>query len=455
MNDIVPIYIPRDNVNDETVMILEWHVKDGDAVSAGQPLVEVETSKAAFEIESPRAGVVKRTAPSEGEVAIGEVLCYIGETLSAVETHLADKRVARPIVASAVAPTQPVAGAPIRLAPAPPAHGRRFSHKAEELIRSRGLRESDLAYRGLIRAQDILLHLGEIVPQPTCDGLATMEAEPASRVATGVAVRSETLPRAKRLEAKLLSWSHRHALRSVVTTAVPARGLWKLKKEDPKVAEQLSAAVIYECGRLLRKYPYLNACCDSRQVSFYEQVNIGYALDVERGLKVPVVRNADTKSMTAIIDERRLFLVDYLNDELRPEAMAGATFTVTDLSGEDVFLFDPLIVEGQAAILGVGGELARAGVAESFYNLILAFDHRLAEGRMAARFLGELKERLLAHQDAIAKSAAEALPRREPCCSRCLIVLSEIHHLGGHLLQIVDNPEGKASLVCSICLTNW
>ncbi len=64
MGKIVPIYIQQDNVNDETALILEWHVNDGDTVQAGQPLLEVETSKATYEIESPAAGVIKRMVPS-------------------------------------------------------------------------------------------------------------------------------------------------------------------------------------------------------------------------------------------------------------------------------------------------------------------------------------------------------------------------------------------------------
>ena len=232
----------------------------------------------------------------------------------------------------------------------------------------------------------MLLHLGEAIPRSTREEPTAAETEMTPRGAAGIPIRSETLPRSKRLEARLLSWSHLHALRSAVTTAVPTRGLRELKKKDAAVAEQLSAAVIFECARLLRKYPHLNAYCSDQQVNFYEQINISYALDVEHGLKTPVVRDADTKSLPAIIDERRQILVDYLNDELRPEAMAGATFTVTDLSGDDVFLFDPLIVEGQAAILGVGSEFTKPGATEGFYNLMLAFDHRIAEGRMAALF---------------------------------------------------------------------
>ncbi len=108
---------------------------------------------------------------------IGEVLCYIGESLAAVETHLAGQPPVKHVTAAAAATlpqakdspalAKSVAGFNLSLTPTPPARGSRYSHKAQELIRSRGLNESDFASRGLIREQDVLLHLGEAIPRST------------------------------------------------------------------------------------------------------------------------------------------------------------------------------------------------------------------------------------------------------------------------------------------------
>jgi pyruvate/2-oxoglutarate dehydrogenase complex dihydrolipoamide acyltransferase (E2) component len=458
MGNIVPVYIPQENVNDETVKIIQWLVGDGDAVQSDQPLVEVETSKSTFEIQSPAAGVVRRLVAEKLEVPVGDVLCYIGENLAAIEAFCAGQspRPAASPAHVAPAPAEPrreaePQTADISLSTVPPPYrGNRISRAALELIRSKELNENEFSGRGLIRRSDVLAHLGQAVPAPSVEPGAA-QREPALRGAAGVPVRNEPLPRTKRFEARLLSWSHRHAIRSAVTMAVPTRGLAELKRRDPAAAELLSAAVIFESARLLRKYPHLNAYASGEQACFYEQVNIGYALDAGRGLKVPVLREADGKTMLALIAQRRQFLADYLNDAIRPEAMAGSTFTVTDLSGEGVSTFDPLIVEAQSAILGIGADFEAPGAPAGAYNLVLAFDHRLVEGRMAARFLGELKERLQAHEEAASGHVA-ADPAPEPYCSRCLVSLSEIQRMQGFLLQTVGSSKGDTKLICSICL---
>jgi len=165
--------------------------------------------------------------------------------------------------------------------------------------------------------------------------------------------------------------------------------------------ERLSAAVIFESALLLRKYPIFNAFCSAGVIHYYQEVNVGYAVDIGTGLKVFVVRNADTKTLPQIIAERREAIENLLNNELRLETLAGGTFTVTDLSGEGVLSFDPLISAGQSAILGVGAVSTPLGASMGTYNLILAFDHQIAEGRLAARFLGELRERLEAYETAM------------------------------------------------------
>src|ERR1700733_9809772 len=99
MGNIIPVYIPQENVNDQTVKIIQWLVGDGDAVRTDQPLVEVETSKSTFEIQSPTAGVVLRAVAEKLEVPVGDVLCYIGESLTAIEafrTSLAPRPTVRP-----------------------------------------------------------------------------------------------------------------------------------------------------------------------------------------------------------------------------------------------------------------------------------------------------------------------------------------------------------------------
>ncbi len=212
MPDIVPVHIPQENVNDETVKIIQWLVSDGAAVRTDQPLVEVETSKSTFEIQSPATGVIQRIAAENVEVPVGNVLCYIGESLAVIEAFRAAQSAHSAASPASIAPlpTEPEGGAqrsstdlsfPIDSPPEPPpaglgsppcegrltGGGRRISRAALEVIRSQGLSESDFAAGGLVRQADVFAHLGQLVPRKPLESPATDPAPagpPGSRSAT-------------------------------------------------------------------------------------------------------------------------------------------------------------------------------------------------------------------------------------------------------------------------------
>jgi pyruvate/2-oxoglutarate dehydrogenase complex dihydrolipoamide acyltransferase (E2) component len=268
--------------------------------------------------------------------------------------------------------------------------------------------------------------------------------------ATGVAYRTERLNRAKRTEAKYLRSAHDVILPSVVTVACPTRG-FRAAAARVLPGNNVLAIILFETARLLRKYPVFNAFHADGTVNYYDDVNIGFAIDADRGLKVPVLKQADTKPLAALAAEVRELAVAYLDDSLPVESLAGATFTVTDLSGEGVALFHPLVNQGQAAILGVGTEVIAPGTGAGLYYLSLAFDHQLTEGRAAARLLGDLAERLAHHEAAMLQGRE---PAAEPCCTRCQATFSELAAIGRHLVSTVRG-DGSSRLVCTRCLEGW
>lgn len=255
--------------------------------------------------------------------------------------------------------------------------------------------------------------------------------------ASGVGFRTEALPRAKKIEAKYIRSAYDSTLASVVTVACPTGGF------RAKAGDRAPALILFETARLLRKYPTLNAFHRDGEINLYDDVNLGYAIDAGRGLKVPVLRGADRKSVDEIADGLREALVAYLGDELPVESLSGGTFTVTDLAGEGVASFVPLINQGQSAILGVGGEVA------GHYSLVLTFDHQLSEGRLAARFLNELKARLAHHEGAM--GPASAVSAEMPCCVRCARTAEELDALGIYLVPTA-RPGGASRLLCTRCL---
>lgn len=272
--------------------------------------------------------------------------------------------------------------------------------------------------------------------------------------AAGVAVRDEPLSRAKRTEIKYLASAFQHALPSAVSVAVPTRGLRAAVQSLAPVGGNATAVIAYEAARLLRKYPLFNGYYEDGHAKLYQQVNVGFAVDAGKGLKVPVIRDADTKSIAQVSEEIGQHVFAYLSDALPVETLAGGTFTLTDLSGEGVTYFHPLINRGQSAILGVGAEYFPPGGSDGVFNLILAFDHQLSDGRTAAKFLGELADRLRSYEAAAKDRSAPARPPAELRCSNCQRSLSPSDPHNRFLVPVIM-PDGSDGRLCQICFDGW
>ena len=464
---ISEVRVPNENVNDETVTILQWRVADGDRVAAEQPLVEVETSKANFDIPAPAAGVVRMAAANGAEVRIGAVICYIGDNAAAI-----DAAIAKTTQSAEVASEEPAAVAQSEPAPAPPPGSQaiapsirgtstRIGPKARAALRNNGLSEEQFRNCGLVTEQHVLEFLAarDGKPAPRRErGPAAAKHETAAQTerefSTSIPVDRRELPRSKRLEARYLGWSRANALPSLVTVAVPTRGLRLRPQCDPAVPGLISAAIIFESSRLLLRFPQFNAFHASGALNVYKEVNIGFAIEAGQGLKVPIIRHASTKTLPQIISEKQSLLIGYLDNQLTPEHLFGGTFTVTDLSGEGAFSFLPLINQGQSAILGVGAELATGSNGGGMYNLILAFDHQVADGRAAAQFLTELRDRMVGYEASLIGPSGGGNDAPEAACEMCYRSVSELHALKRHLLKAVG-PAGADRLICTICAEGW
>jgi pyruvate/2-oxoglutarate dehydrogenase complex dihydrolipoamide acyltransferase (E2) component len=340
----------------------------------------------------------------------------------------------------------------------------RFSQQAAALLQQYALDPQCFVGYGLVRAADVLAMLSGNGASGL-DRMISPAAEPASPQtidapipAVGVPFRRESVSRSKRTEIRSLASGANHTLPSVVTVAVPTHGLRATAAQSAHAPGSITAIILFEVARLLRHYPLFNAFYADGAACLYEAVNIGFALDAEHGLKVPVIRQADTKSLPEIASEMQAMLRRYLDHALCVDDLAAGTFTITDLSSEGVLTFQPLINRGQAAILGIGSEYAHeSGLAEGFFTLTLTFDHQLAEGRQAARFLQELARRLRAYETAMQTPSSET---REPHCTRCLTSLSRLRQLdhgqrGAHFLVPTIQPDGTHAYRCSLCMQGW
>jgi pyruvate dehydrogenase E2 component (dihydrolipoamide acetyltransferase) len=472
MDDAVSVIIPRYNVNDETVEVLEWLVSPGQLVEKDQPLVEIETSKSTMQIEAPAAGYVHRLCEPGTCVSVGGTIGYVTSESHESTTTLRDNGHVKPEPQVSLEPrtlaanseekseahaagTQP---APVNgeaksatVAPSPT----RFSTPALNVAQKHNLDVSAFGgQRGLVRAADVLTEVNARDEEARrCGSIAIRDVEPAQassihnvgEAPTGVSVRYEELPRRKKTEARLLRSGSNNALASLVSVSCPTQGLRAAIENGSTRGESLTAVILFETARLLRKFPLFNAYHDNGRVAYHEEVNIGFALDAGYGLMVPAIRYADQKSLAEINWEINERVVQYLSDELPFEALCGVTFTISDLSSEEGVSFVPLISDGQSAILGVGGEFFPAGSSQGLYNLALAFDHQLAEGRMAAGFLKELRRRLQGYEGSLRSEA------RQAHCRRCSRTAEEIRALDAVLVS----SAVPAGMVCSLCLAGY
>jgi pyruvate/2-oxoglutarate dehydrogenase complex dihydrolipoamide acyltransferase (E2) component len=447
MSKTLPVLVPHENVNDESLRLLSWLVSDGARVEKDQPLAEVEGSKAKFDIHAPAAGIIRHRHQEDEEIAVGGILCV----LETDEAETGEK----------AATLAPVAAAPVmEHGPREFPVGPRFSKKAAKLIEERGLAREQFQQFELVREQDVRAVLGERelprrVEAPTVSPAPrTPPSRPASSAAvSGVASHRELLPRMKLIEIRYLQAGQQNALPSFVSLMVPTRGLRAALRLNPDLGDNGTALFVYETARLLRKHPLLNACYVEGEAHVYDAVNIGVAIDAGRGLKVAVVRDADTKTLPQIAAELREYVIQYLNDEIAVEALAAGTFTITDLSSENVFQFVPLLNQGQSAILGIGGEFFPPGGKDGVFSLALTFDHRLTEGRPVGRFLNDLRERLV-HYESVLQTSEPVAAKAAPSCSKCFRTPAELRQDGWVLLSTV-NDDDAVVLVCSMCLGGW
>lgn len=445
MSRPIPVLVSRENVNDDAVEIIQWFVSSAGKVAKDQPIVEIETSKSTLEITSPADGYIQYTHEAGQHVDVGEPICYV--TDEPIAPGAPEHRTVESIFTNEASADRNGNG-DISVQLGRTSHERvtsnkpRFSQRAKQLVEKHQLEESKFAETGgLVRSSDVLAHLSVNQQMPRA-------TESAPSALGNVPITFEKLPSHKRRETEYLTSGRNNTLASVVNIVCPTRGLKAAVSSHSKLTGNTTAVMLFETARLLKKFPVFNATYQDGSVGYFQQINIGFAVDAGQGLKVPVIHNSDKKGLIEIAEEMQELVVQYMNDELPVACLTGGTFTLTDLSGESVFSFQPLINRGQSAILGVGSEFFMPGGRDGLFSLILGFDHQLSEGRAAAQFLNELRTRLAGYEEAFGRGKQVD---DEPRCDRCLRPASELQATNAHLVHSVV----PAGLVCSLCVRGF
>jgi len=463
-----PILLERDNVNDEVVTLVRWFVQNGERVDAGTLIAEIETSKANVEVQASHAGYLQWGFAEKADVLLTEPLGHIfSEPVPADALLLAVGRLSeassslkQPAFATSVDTSSPGGNtgesrqtdvAPVFSSVA--GYNTCFSRRAQELMQEHGIPEERFSAMALVRAEDVLALIEGRHGKSTSKSkdhvlLRSSESEPRVVGAPKLPVIEVPLSRMKRSEGQALASGVRNTIPSAVSVTCFTRGLRAALESNPVVAGNVGAVIVYEVARLLRKYPAFNATYRPSTMLQYEQVNIGYAMDDGRGLKVAVLQDCDQKSLLEISSELRGLVLGYLEDKLNPSQISGGTFTISDLSGSGVSSFLPLISEDQGAILGVSSEQFSPGEYEGSYNLTLAFDHQLSEGRTAVLFLNDLKDRLLHYEKAMVGGGTSV---SFVVCARCGRGVDELPDAKSYMVR-TSVPPGH---LCNLCIAGF
>jgi pyruvate dehydrogenase E2 component (dihydrolipoamide acetyltransferase) len=384
----------------ESGTIVKWLKSEGDAVTKGEPLYELDTDKVTQEVEAEAAGVLLRIAIAEGEVPVGTTIAFIGEQGEPVPDVSGNGKVSaepteEPKTEIPAEPERgPVAAEPVT-EPAPRKAGERVkaSPLARRIARERGvelLAVVGTGPEGRIIAEDV--ERAAAAPAP-----ARPAAVPAGEV------ESVPLTSIRRTIARRLTeaWNVPVFQLQVSADMEGANAIVAAARElHPEVKVSVTDLLTKICASALVRHPDVNVSFAGDALLRYPSANVGIAVAAAQGLVVPVVKSADRLSLAEIAAVRADLVERARGQKLTAEDMEGGTFTISNLGMFGVESFIAVLNPPQAAILAVGATddrpVARNGevVVRPTMTMTLTVDHRAVDGAPAADFLRTLKAML-------------------------------------------------------------
>jgi 2-oxoglutarate dehydrogenase E2 component (dihydrolipoamide succinyltransferase) len=377
----IEIKVPQlpESVADAT--LVGWHKKAGDAVGRDENLADLETDKVVLEVPAPVNGVLKEIRIQGGAtVTSGQVLAIIEEGAAAAK--------AAPAAARAQAPA----------AEATAGDGARLSPSVRRLVEENKLDPGQIPASGRdgrITKSDVVGFLDKKTTAPTAAPRAGRADQrvPMTRLRQRIA---ERLVQAQSTQALLTTFNE---VDMSAVMALRTRYKDRFEKEHG-VKLGFMAFFVKASIEALKKYPIINASVEGSDIVYHEYYDIGVAVSTDRGLMVPVVRDADIKSVADIEKEIGGFAVKARQGSIAIEDLTGGTFTITNGGVFGSLLSTPIVNAPQSAILGmhktqdrpvvVGGQI----VVRPIMNLAVTYDHRIIDGREAVQFLVAVKDAL-------------------------------------------------------------
>ena len=382
------VVMPALEMAQETGKLLAWRKKEGDRVSKGEPLLEIETDKAVVEVEAPADGILAGIKASEGsDIPVGQTIAWI---VAPGETPPTATAAAAPSARAASHATTAPSPAPVVAASESPS-AIKISPKARRLAKELGV---DLASvrgsgpGGEILASDIQAATAASAVEPTSD-----QIEKPTSFGNIMAERTTH------------SWTtvpHFFVTRDIDATELNAYRDRLLGNNEDASQTRISHTdlLVALVSRVLLKHPRLNASWSADGIRLHGHVHMGIAIAVKDGVVAAVIHNAHAAPVTEITAQRLELAERARAGKLRPADIADATFTISNLGMYKVDQFSAIITPPQAAILAVGSIADRVVAVEGkpairpMMTLTVSCDHRVADGARAAQFLNDVAEAL-------------------------------------------------------------
>lgn len=385
----VEIKIPALGESITEAVIGKFHKKVGDAVAADEPIAVLETDKVTIDVQAASAGVIEKLSANEGDkVKIGDVIGTIDSSKTAAA---APKKAEAPAAA-------PVEAAPAKAAPS--SNGQLVTPVARAVAADKGIDPSTIqgsGAQGRVLKEDVL----KAAESGKAPAAATTLAAPTGPRAEE---RVKMTPLRKRVAERLLQAQNTAAILTTFNE-VDMSNTMRIRKEygerfEKKHGVKLGFMSFFVKAAIeaLKTFPAVNASIDGEEVVFHHYYDIGVAVSGSRGLVVPVLRDADQKSMAEIEKNIAELGVKAKNDKLQLADLQGGTFTISNGGIFGSMLSTPILNPPQTGILGMHNIQERAVVrdgqvvARPMMYLALSYDHRLIDGREAVQFLVRIKD---------------------------------------------------------------
>ena len=383
------IQIPKTESKVEEATLFKWYKNEGDKVVKGELVAEIETFKAAVEIECPGTGIIYKIFVKEGEtVPVNTIIAILieeGEEISPedIKPFLRDQKIEG------------------------------FSQKEEKVsfpkkdltyssdIKNEKIKIAPIA-RKLALAKGVDLSLingsgpGGVITKKDIEGYLSKTIKKTNFTIKEIVKLTEV----QKISAERLTYSYKNIPQFTLCRKIDITSLLSIRKEVNVRLNQRFSLVDFIIKALiltLKKFPEFNAIFEEENYKFIKEININLAVATDRGLMAPVLKNLEGKDIFEIAQLRREITDKALKGKLQPEDFEKGTFTITNLGLQYIEYFNPIINPPQVAILGMG-KLENASL-----PLSLSMDHRIIDGTKGADFLQLLSKKLDSNQMEVIK----------------------------------------------------